>query len=287
MVTLTACPLCGGTRLTPRTWSSPSPGFLHHAQASCDRCGLLLAQPRATPEQIARFYQAEYYGTHWPDVAAAVTQNTALYRRYERPLLERLWAGWPPRAGGRVLEVGCGYGAMLPLLAELGYEASGCDPSVDAVASCRQRGLAVVEGTLATAALAPPYVLTVCQHVIEHVEDPAAFVRALVAVTEPGGVVAIVTEDAWTSQWAFERGRARLRGQLPRFHTSRDHTFVFSAPHLERLLRDAGCDEVRTHAFSYVPAESWHWKLYKGAFRTLDRWRGHGEYLMAVGRLRP
>ena len=98
-------------------------------------------------------------------------------------------------AGGRIVEVGCGYGAMLPLLARAGYRVSGCDPSEDAVRFCRSRGLDVVQGGIPGAPLTPPYTLTISQHVIEHVEDPRGFVASLVRLTEPGGVVALVTED--------------------------------------------------------------------------------------------
>ena len=286
MITVTACPVCGGTDLAPVTVSPAAPGQLHTSQACCRECRLLMAQPRASGADIAAYYARDYYEGRWSDAAAAVRDNTAAYRRFELPLLRRLWAAWPPRPGARVVEVGCGYGAMLPLLAELGYQPSGCDPGTQAVRSCRDRGLDVVEGTLDSAPLAPPYALTLCQHVIEHVEDPRAFVRGLVRLTEPGGLVAIVTEDAWNTQWAVERWLDRLRRRPTRFHTSPEHTFVFSAWHLDRLLREAGCDEVRTAAFSYVGRESLHWWLYKGTLRQLDRWRGHGDFLMAVGRVR-
>jgi len=287
MVTITVCPVCGGGDLVAMTASAPDAKYLHHAQARCRGCDLLIAQPRATSEELAEYYRSTYYQEHWPDPEALVRDGERLYRGNELPLLQALWSAWPPRSGAQVVEIGCGYGAMLPLLAELGYRPSGCDPSADAVRFCRSRGLDVVDGGVPGAPLTPPYALTLCQHVIEHVEDPRAFVQQLVALTEPGGVVAIVTEDAWTTQWALERMRARVRRRLPRFHTAREHTYVFSAQHLARLLRDAGCDEVRTHAFTYASGrESLHWKAYKGALRTIDRVTGHGDYLMAVGRVR-
>ena len=287
MIAVEACPLCGAKALVPITASAPDARYLHHAQDRCERCHLLVSQPRASAEDIARYYRESYYGEVWTDPEAVVRQNSVAHRTHELPYLQALWAAWPPRPGGNAVEVGCGYGAMLPLLAEQGYVVSGCDPGEDAVRFCRSRGLDVVPGGIPGAPLRPPYVLTLCQHVIEHVEDPRAFVKALVELTEPGGVVAIVTEDAWTSQWALERLLARPRGRLPRFHTAREHTFVFSASHLERLLREAGCDEVRTRTYTHVPYERLHWKMYKGALRTIDRLTGHGDYLMAVGRVRP
>ena len=286
MVHISECPVCGSRDLVPCTASEPEPGSLHYAQDRCRTCGLLIAQPRATSDEIARYYAEAYYEEVWSDPESAVRHNLEVYSRYELPLLRQLWADWPPRQGGRAVEVGCGYGAMLPLLRDLGYVVSGCELGSAAVRFCRAQGLDVVEGGIPGAPLSPPYVLTLCQHVIEHVEDPVGFVKGLVNLMEPGGVVALVTEDAWTTQWALERLMARLRGRMPQYHTSRDHTCVFSASLLARLLRQAGCDAVRTRTFSYVPRESLHWKAYKGTLRTLDRLRGHGDYLMAVGRVR-
>jgi hypothetical protein len=111
------------------------------------------------------------------------------------------------------------------------------------------------------------------------------FVKEMVDLVRPGGVVVIVTEDAWNSQYGWDRLRARARGRIPPFRSSADHTFVFRASHLRALLSEAGCDDVRTRSFSFRPArESLHWRLYKGLLRTIDRRIGHGEFLMAVSR---
>jgi 2-polyprenyl-3-methyl-5-hydroxy-6-metoxy-1,4-benzoquinol methylase len=212
------------------------------------------------------------------------TENTDCYQRHELPLLQALWSQWAPAPGGTIAEVGCGYGSLLPLLQQQGYRASGCDPSPHAVQFCQRRGLDVVLGSAPGLRLGGPFDALITQHVIEHVADPRAFVAELVGLTRAGGVVAIVTEDAWNAQYVWERLRPRLLGRPPAFHTSSDHTYVFSASHLATLLRDAGCEDVRTASFSYAPGpESLHWRLYKGTFRLVDRFIGHGDYLMAVG----
>jgi 2-polyprenyl-3-methyl-5-hydroxy-6-metoxy-1,4-benzoquinol methylase len=202
--------------------------------------------------------------------------------------MERLWADWPPPPGGSVAEIGCGYGVLLRLLCTAGYQACGCEVSGKAVEFCRAQGLDVVQGRVPGIPLPHGvFDVAIAMHVIEHVADPRGFVRELVELVRPGGALVLVTEDAWISQYAWDRFRARVRGRIPRFRSSTDHTFVFQAGHLETLLLEGGCDTVRMQAFSYVPSgESPHWRFYKGIFRTVDRILGHGEYLMAVGRRR-
>jgi len=286
MVPVDACAVCGGRDLRPYAVSPWTPGILHFAQARCADCGLVISQPRATSDEIARYYRDDYYREHWPNAQQAVASNHGFYVRHEVPLMQALWGAWPPRPGASIFEVGCGYGAFLTLMAKSGYAVAGCDPSADAVAFCRQQGVDVVQGVVPGITVERPVDVAVAQHVIEHVEDPRVFVGSMAALVRPGGLVVLVTEDAWSAQWGLTLLRARASGRIPRFHTSTDHTYVFRAEHLARLLRESGCDEVRTRSFSYRGAgESLHWRLYKTTLRAIDRASGHGDYLMAVGRV--
>jgi SAM-dependent methyltransferase len=283
------CPICGGERLEPyamEAWAAPA---LHFAQARCGRCGLLVSQPQASEADMAAYYGRAYYEQQWPDPEAVWAENAGLYRRYELPLMTRLWADWPPPSGGSVAEIGCGYGVLMSLLGEAGYRARGCDLSPRAVVYCRSRGLDVVEGRTPGVPL-PKGVFdaAMSMHVIEHLPDPRGFVKELVGLVRPGGVIVLVTEDAWISQYAWDRMRARLAGRIAPFRSSTDHTFVFRAGHLRTMLIEAGCDDVRARSFACRPSgERTHWRLYKGLFRTLDRLLGHGEFLMAVARRAP
>lgn len=283
------CPICGGDRLEPYALNACAPPALHFAQARCAGCGLLISQPQASEAEMEAYYGRAYYEEQWPDPEAVWAENAVLYRRHELPLMERLWTDWPPPPGGSVAEIGCGYGVFLDLLREVGYRARGCDLSPRAVAYCRSRGLDVVEGKAPGVPLPRGgFDAAISMHVIEHLSDPRGFVKEMADLVRPGGVLVIVTEEAWISQHAWDRFRARIRGRVPPFRSSGDHTFVFQAAHLRTMLVEAGCGDVRTRSFTYGPTrESVHWRFYKGLFRTLDRLLGHGEYLIAVGRTGP
>jgi len=257
------------------------PVFLHHAQVRCRGCDLLISQPQASSEELKRFYGRLYYEELWNDPAACDT--SAEYLKYEWPLMQRLWGGGAPPKGGTAVEIGCGYGEMLCILRDDGFRVRGCDAGERAVAHCIGKGLDVQRAWWPDL----PYSageadLSLSLQVIEHVPDPRAFTVDQVSLVRHRGVVVIATEDAWTSQCAWERLSRQLRGRVPAFRSPTDHTFVFQARHLRTLLQDAGC-EVRTVSYSRVPArESLHWKMYKGLFRTIDRLIGHGDFLMAV-----
>ena len=264
-------------------WEPPA---LHFAQARCAGCGLLISQPQASESEMDAYYRRAYYEEQWPDPAAIFEQTARLYRRYELPLMARLWADWPPPPDAAVAEVGCGYGVMMRVMREAGFRPRGSDLSARAVAVCRSQGLDVVEGKSPGVPLpVGEFDIAVTRHVIEHLPDPRVFVKEMVGLARPGGVVVITTEDAWTSQYAWDRLRAQMAGRIPAVRSSTDHTFVFQAHHLRALLAEAGCDEVRTASFSLPPIrENVHWRLYKGLFRALDRMLGQGEFLMAAGR---
>ncbi len=286
MRSVQTCPVCGGSTLLPFAMIPWDARHLHLAQARCAGCGLLVAQPQATEAELVAYYSSSYYEGHNLDSETHWKVNCRDYVLYELPLMERLWATSRPPPGALVGEIGCGRGSLLTVLGERGYRVRGAELSASAVAFCRSKGLDVIEAA-DLSRLEPRVELDVAVsfQVIEHVIDPRAFVRRMVEQVRPGGLVVITTENAWTSEATFTRARSLLSGRIPTYRTSSEHTFVFQGEHLVRLLREEGCEAAEASAYRREPATgSLHFRLYKEAFRRVDRALHTEEYLMAVGR---
>lgn len=92
-----------------------------------------------------------------------------------------------PLSAIRILDVGCGTGANLQMLAQFGT-AEGVDVSDDAVEFCRRKGLKVQKGLAETL----PYPdesfdISTALDVIEHLDDDIAGLKEMHRVTKTGG----------------------------------------------------------------------------------------------------
>lgn len=132
----------------------------------CDRCG--------------HVYQAGFDGREvsYRENSNLVFNNGHGWQSYQDELARR-WFEEHELAGKRVVEVGAGDGEFLVRLKELGVDTVAFEPGPDADA-CAERGLRVHRayfGEEEVASEEPDAI--VCRHVIEHLADPSAFLRAI------------------------------------------------------------------------------------------------------------
>jgi SAM-dependent methyltransferase len=171
--------------------------------------------------------------------------------RYGPRLARELIAAAGVASGQRVLDVGCGLGALtIELARELGEESvAAVDPSEEAVATCRARIssaeviIAPVEALLFGDA---SFDVALAQLVINLADDPAAGAREMRRVVRPGGVVGACVWDATampllTSFWA---AAADIAPDEVGVIDERKQVGFEDPTWLQELWRDAGLGEV-------------------------------------------
>jgi SAM-dependent methyltransferase len=124
--------------------------------------------------------------------------------RGRRAVVEALLAHTALPAEPRILDAGCGTGGNLLRYSRLG-EATGVDPSREAVRFCRERGLDSVEqaGVEELPFADDSFDLIVATDVIEHVAAEQEALRELRRVALPGGAL-LLTVPAYMWLWSAE-----------------------------------------------------------------------------------
>lgn len=102
----------------------------------------------------------------------------------------------PASAQGRILDVGCGVGALLEALSLLGWETEGIDTDATVVALCQGRGLNARVGLLEEQHYPDgSFDVVTMMHVIEHVPDPLRTLREVYRILRPGGRLIMLTPN--------------------------------------------------------------------------------------------
>lgn len=112
----------------------------------------------------------------------------------------RQWVGYTVRflhaRNGRLLDVGCGNGTFLMLMAKLGWKVMGIEPDAIAARYAQDQGLEVVVGRLEDTKLEPEsFDAITLSHVIEHIPDPVHVFKVLSCALKPGGVLVSISPN--------------------------------------------------------------------------------------------
>ena len=221
-----SCPICRVRDTEPR-YADENALVRRHPLVACRRCGLVFQRDRPDAATLGDAH-ALAYGEPTRRFHPLVERGVRLFRRARVRQAERLL---PP--GGRVLDVGCGRGLFLALLAERGYRVRGTELS-ETTARNAYPGVPIDTGELAPGAYpSGSFDLVTIWHVLEHLRDPRAALEAAHEALAPGGHLVVAVPNFASAQARF--GRADwFHLDLPR------HLFHFTPDTLRRLLEDTG-----------------------------------------------
>ena len=118
----------------------------------------------------------------------------------------------PSKAGGRALDVGCGVGQVVGRLTQAGFEACGVDVSEPNIARARKfsERCQLYDGKK----LPFPdwhFASVGALNVLEHVDEPEAFIAELARVTEPGGRL-VISSPNFFRVFGFHDYHPKMRG---------------------------------------------------------------------------
>ncbi|MDR0638157.1 MAG: class I SAM-dependent methyltransferase [Spirochaetaceae bacterium] len=223
------CALCGGSVFRSALRCE---GFTY---VRCRDCGLVQINPQPETSEV----QERYGSTYGDDYLAYETANEAAFLALQLKTLEDARIGcieetFFPFGRRRFLDVGCATGALLEKMRGRGWKVSGVEISTQMAEYGRRiRGLTISTLPLEDNSFAKnSFDVIHASHLIEHLNNPATFVREAHRILSGDGLFLVITPNLAGMQAKLFRGRWRS--------AIYDHLYLFSVKTLKSLLRREG-----------------------------------------------
>lgn len=202
----------------------------------CSNCKLVYINPQPTADEIPGFYDNMYLDDSPEEVAARGLGYT------ERQLRHIVRKRKPE--GGKLLDIGCGFGAVLAEMAKFPeWELSGVEIGDNAIAYARDRvpSATIHEGTVDDVDFEEgSFDCIMMITVLEHVKDPAAVLERITKWLAPGGLLVIQTPHVEP----FIRLQQHIK-QVPIYFEAPRHLYDFSPATLAMYFNRSGCEDMK------------------------------------------
>ena len=224
--------------------------------------------PRTTtsivPEEVEQF--AAHARDWWdPDGSEAMLHKLNPVRlQYIRDMIDQHWQcdehSRAPLEGRTALDVGCGAGLLAEPLARLGANVTAIDASADLIDVAREHSAAmeleIDYRAVDVEKLTGQFDLVTCMEVIEHVAEPAAFLKALGKRLTANGLLVMSTPNAtsWSRLLTITIGEGL--GRIPK--GTHDFDKFIAPERLKTLLADAGLKCIDVEGIAWTPTRGLH-----------------------------
>ena len=227
------CLVCGGNKY--EALSEKDRYGLYMPVAICRDCGLIQAAPRMTEEAYSHFYndghRRLYVGSEKPDEAYFHGRYLAGKATFDY-LSKHMTV-----SGKRILEVGCGSGAILKYLHDSGADVKGIDLSKEYLEYGKERyGIDLSNTNLFDFAENREFDLVIYSDVLEHILEPRAHLEKIKELLKSDGLLYIKVPGT----------KNLMRPYLGDFLKSLQnaHVYYYSLTTLSNLIEGCGYDMV-------------------------------------------
>ena len=223
-----------------------------------------MAETSILPEEARRF--GELASDWWNPMgrSAMLHKLNPVRLKYIRDQVDQHWQGdecsRTPLDGKTALDVGCGAGLLAEPLARLGAKVTGIDASPEVISVAREHsaatGLEIDYRAGDIQQLGGKFDLITCMEVIEHVADPAAFIRALARRLAANGLLIMSTPNATGLSKFLMITIGEGLGQIPR--GTHDFDKFIAPDRLKVLLSDSGLSCIDVEGIAWSPTRGLH-----------------------------
>ncbi len=201
----------------------------------CSNCGLVRHEDMPGYERLGEFYPDDYlvYNMSFKDASNALYSKlkSTLYSMRAKKVAKLIGSS------GNILDVGCANGAFLLSMKQFGdYGLHGLDIK-DTGMKFEEQGINFKEGFLEELEYPDDFFnAIVLDNVLEHVPDPALFMKKVVSILKPGGYVFGTTPNYNSlDRFVFQQ-------YWGGFHMPR-HLYLFNAHNLKLFMMNMGLSD--------------------------------------------
>jgi SAM-dependent methyltransferase len=207
----------------------------------CAVCGFKHVDPLPDQGALETLYTEDFYQADKIDYLKEAEEDLPWLQRLFADRCDLIEAASGAPGARSVLDIGCGPGFFLDTARGRGWTGLGLEPSPDAVAFARGRGLDVRQGffTADAVADAAPFDAVHMSEVLEHVLDPRALLEDARAVLKPGGVLCVSVPNDFNP---FQTALVEAGTHGPWWIVPDHHLNYFDFASLEGLIARAGFD---------------------------------------------
>lgn len=240
------CPICKSPSLKGYAIDCLKNGP-HISRVFCSDCDIVFANPMADKNELSVFYKNYYHKGNYEQLG--YTEMVLKKKRevdalsYEALRKEASFI-YEYKTRGRFLDVGSGLGALLLYVDRPEFDLYVTEFDMDAltfIKSNYRNSVSTFYGDLIDANYpCEHFDYICCNHVIEHVLDPLAYMKEMYRILKKDGILFLGTPNRKSNLYILYRVAKLMTGSVPQIIDGIEHTFIFSMDNLLQLSRSVG-----------------------------------------------